>query len=75
MSPASVSRWRRPADPGPAADAADAGGDAGTAAMSRAGVIDSHCHLQSLPAGERERALDTARRRGVGGFLVPATRL
>jgi TatD DNase family protein len=43
--------------------------------MARAGVIDSHCHLQSLPAGERERALDTARQRGVRGFLVPATRL
>lgn len=75
MSPASVSRWRRPADPGPAARAAGAGGDPGAAAMSRAGVIDSHCHLQSLPAGERERALDAARQRGVRGFLVPATRL
>src|SRR5688572_25331890 len=38
-------------------------------------LIDSHCHLQSLPADERERALDVARERGVGGFLVPATRL
>ncbi len=38
-------------------------------------MIDSHCHLHSLPAGERERALDTARQRGVRGFLVPATRL
>lgn len=38
-------------------------------------LIDSHCHLQSLPAGERERALDAARQRGVRGFLVPATRL
>ncbi|HEV3458509.1 MAG TPA: TatD family hydrolase [Thermoanaerobaculia bacterium] len=38
-------------------------------------MIDSHCHLQSLPDGERERALDTARQRGVRGFLVPATRL
>lgn len=39
------------------------------------GPIDSHCHLQSLPADERERALDTARERGVAGFLVPAIRL
>jgi TatD DNase family protein len=38
-------------------------------------VIDSHCHLQSLPADERERALDEARARGVRGFLVPAIRL
>lgn len=38
-------------------------------------LIDSHCHLQSLPAEERERALDAARQRGVAGFLVPATRL
>ena len=75
MSPAAVSRWRRPTEPGPAATAASAGGDPGSAATARAGVIDSHCHLQSLPAGERERALDTARQRGVRGFLVPATRL
>ena len=40
-----------------------------------AGVIDSHCHLQSLEADDRERALETARRRGVVGFLVPAIRL
>jgi TatD DNase family protein len=39
------------------------------------GPIDSHCHLQSLPADERERALDHARERGVKGFLVPAIRL
>ncbi|HXO20014.1 MAG TPA: TatD family hydrolase [Thermoanaerobaculia bacterium] len=39
------------------------------------GPIDSHCHLQSLPADERERALDEARERGVAGFLVPAIRL
>jgi TatD DNase family protein len=38
-------------------------------------LVDSHCHLQSLPPDERERALDAARARGVGGFLVPATRL
>jgi TatD DNase family protein len=42
---------------------------------SAAGVIDSHCHLQSLSAEDRERALDAARGRGVRGFLVPATRL
>jgi TatD DNase family protein len=40
-----------------------------------AGPIDSHCHLQSLPPDERERALDAARERGVRGFLVPAIRL
>jgi TatD DNase family protein len=39
------------------------------------GVVDSHCHLQSLPADARERALDAARERGVRGFLVPAIRL
>lgn len=39
------------------------------------GPIDSHCHLQSLAPGERERALDAARERGVEGFLVPAIRL
>lgn len=38
-------------------------------------LIDSHCHLQSLEPGERERALDRARERGVRGFLVPAIRL
>jgi TatD DNase family protein len=38
-------------------------------------LIDSHCHLVALPEGEREAALDLARSRGVGGFLVPATRL
>jgi TatD DNase family protein len=42
---------------------------------SAAGVIDSHCHLQSLSVEDRERALDAARGRGVRGFLVPATRL
>jgi TatD DNase family protein len=39
------------------------------------GVIDSHCHLQSLAPEERGRALDAARERGVRGFLVPALRL
>lgn len=38
-------------------------------------VIDSHCHLQSLTAQQREAALEEARSRGVGGFLVPALRL
>lgn len=37
-------------------------------------LIDSHCHLQSLSADERERALDEARGAGVSGFLVPATK-
>lgn len=36
------------------------------------GLVDSHCHLQTLEPAERERALDTARERGVTGFLVPA---
>jgi len=75
VSPAPVSRWRRPA--GPAA-AASAGGElsaGGAAGAAGSGLIDSHCHLQSLPPDERERALDTARQRGVRGFLVPATRL
>jgi TatD DNase family protein len=39
------------------------------------GVIDSHCHLQSLAPYEREEALDAARGRGVRGFLVPCIRL
>jgi len=38
-------------------------------------LIDSHCHLQVLPADECERALDEARQVGVRGFLVPAIRL
>lgn len=38
-------------------------------------LIDSHCHLQSLEPSGRERALDSARNRGVTGFLVPAIRL
>jgi TatD DNase family protein len=40
-----------------------------------AGLVDSHCHLQSLPPADREAALDRARARGVCGFLVPATKL
>lgn len=43
--------------------------------VSLAGVIDSHCHIQSLKPDQRERALDAARERGVRGFLVPAIRL
>jgi TatD DNase family protein len=39
------------------------------------GVIDSHCHLQSLSAEDRGPALERARKRGVAGFLVPATHL
>jgi len=39
------------------------------------GVVDSHCHLQSLAEDERDAALDRARARGVAGFLVPATKL
>ena len=37
--------------------------------------IDSHAHVQQIPAEERSRVLDAAREAGVGGFLVPATRL
>lgn len=43
--------------------------------MREPALVDSHCHLQTLPPDERERALDEARARGVAGFLVPATRL
>ena len=39
------------------------------------GVVDSHCHLQSVPDDQREAILDRARGRGVHGFLVPAIRL
>lgn len=39
------------------------------------GPIDSHCHLQSLKPDERQEALDTARERGVSGFMVPAIKL
>jgi len=38
-------------------------------------LVDSHCHLQSLPAEERAAALDRARARGVEGFLIPGIRL
>jgi TatD DNase family protein len=37
--------------------------------------VDSHAHLQQIPPGERGAVLDQARAAGVGGFLVPATRL
>jgi TatD DNase family protein len=81
VSPAPVSRWRRPAGPavaasaggGPSADGEPSADGGPSAAGAR--LIDSHCHLQSLPPDERERALDAARHRGVRGFLVPATRL
>ena len=46
------------------------GADAG-----RWGLVDSHCHLQTIEAGERERRLDEAREAGVTAFLVPAIRL
>ena len=36
------------------------------------GIIDSHCHLQTLEPELREAHLDEARERGVVGFLVPA---
>lgn len=38
-------------------------------------LIDSHCHLQHFGPDERRSALERARARGVGGFLVPAVRL
>jgi len=68
-----VARWQRP--PGSTTGAGAAGGGPDGPGSPGAGLIDSHCHLQSLAAGERERALDAARERGVRGFLVPATRL
>jgi TatD DNase family protein len=39
------------------------------------GLVDSHCHLQSLAPEQRSAALDRARARGVAGFLVPAIHL
>jgi TatD DNase family protein len=68
-----VARWQRP--PGPPAPGGGGSGARAGPGSPGVGLIDSHCHLQSLPAGERERALDAARQRGVRGFLVPATRL
>lgn len=38
-------------------------------------LVDSHCHLQSLPPEDRVPALDRARERGVRGFLIPGIRL
>lgn len=38
-------------------------------------LIDSHCHIQALAAGDQDAVLERARARGVRGFLVPATRL
>ncbi len=38
-------------------------------------LVDSHCHLQSIPASERAAVLDRAREAGVRGFLVPALRI
>ncbi|MEM9553734.1 MAG: TatD family hydrolase [Acidobacteriota bacterium] len=54
-----------------------AAGDSASAPAGAVGFdgsfcIDSHCHLQSLEPDEREPALDAARARGVGGFLIPA---
>ncbi len=43
--------------------------------LTMPGLIDSHCHLQTLLPEEREAALDAARERGVSGFLVPAIKL
>jgi TatD DNase family protein len=43
--------------------------------LTAVGVIDSHCHLQSLVAAELEAILSRARDRGVRGFLVPAVHL
>lgn len=37
----------------------------------KASCIDSHCHLQSLEPIDRAEALETARARGLQGFLVP----
>lgn len=37
--------------------------------------IDSHCHLQSLEPDERAEALESARARGIRGFLVPCIEL
>jgi TatD DNase family protein len=44
-------------------------------AFNPTALVDSHCHVQSLPADQREAALERARERGVQGFLLPAIRL
>jgi TatD DNase family protein len=49
--------------------------EGGSAGGALPGVVDSHCHLQSLPADGLDGILDRARARGVAGFLVPAVRL
>ena len=46
-----------------------------TESVTLQGVIDSHCHLQTLEPELREAHLDEARERGVIGFLVPAIKL
>jgi TatD DNase family protein len=74
MTPARVASWPLPIPPAAPGPESAAGGPAWPVTAG-AGLIDSHCHLQSLPPDERERALDAARQRGVRGFLVPATRL
>ena len=51
------------------------GGDAPGLSRPALGVIDSHCHLQSLEPADREAALSAARERGVRGFLVPGIQL
>jgi TatD DNase family protein len=75
VSRAPGSHWQRPPDPPPPGGGAPDKASGEEAPTGVVGLIDSHCHLQSLPAAERERALDAARERGVCGFLVPATRL
>ena len=45
------------------------------AAPALPGVVDSHCHLQSLPEDTLDAVLDRARARGVVAFLAPAVRL
>ncbi|MDH3254804.1 MAG: TatD family hydrolase [Acidobacteriota bacterium] len=39
------------------------------------GLIDSHCHLQSIDPAALEQLLDAAREAGVRGFLAPAITL
>lgn len=45
------------------------------AGTNLSGVIDSHCHLQSLAQDQLEEILARARDRGVVGFLAPAVHL
>jgi TatD DNase family protein len=74
MTPARAASWPLPHPPARPGSESSAGGLTGPVSAG-AGLIDSHCHLQSLSPDERELALDAARQRGVRGFLVPATRL